>query len=80
MARLTHRLLYMYLGVGGLCCLPCCCQVSKPVLLASLMRIASGVARLHHRSHVEEPDAGLAVLLMDHTLANKVCCCLQLGA
>jgi DNA replicative helicase MCM subunit Mcm2 (Cdc46/Mcm family) len=50
-----------------------CVQLSKPVLLATLVRVASAVARLHLRSEVlEQPDASLAVLLMEHTLANKV--------
>lgn len=48
-------------------------QLSKPVLLATLVRVASAVARLHLRSEVlQQPDASLAVLLMEHTLANKV--------
>jgi hypothetical protein len=51
-------------------------QLSKPVLLATLVRVASAVARLHLRSEVlQQPDASLAVLLMEHTLANKASCC-----
>jgi hypothetical protein len=51
----------------------CVTQLSKPVLLATLVRVASAVARLHLRGEVlEQPDASLAVLLMEHTLANKV--------
>jgi hypothetical protein len=46
------------------------------VLLATLVRVASAVARLHLRSEVlQQPDASLAVLLMEHTLANKVISC-----
>lgn len=48
-------------------------QVSKPTLLASLVRIATAVARLHQRNVVDEqPDAALAVVLMEQTLTNKV--------
>lgn len=43
------------------------------MLLASLVRVATAVARLHQRSVVvEQPDATLAVLLMEQTLSNKV--------
>jgi len=49
--------------------------VSKPHLLSSVMHVASAAARLHHRRSVLEcPDATLAVVLMEHTLANKVSC------
>lgn len=49
------------------------CHVSKPHLLASVVAVASAAARLHQRSTVLEcPDAALAVVLMEHTLANKV--------
>ncbi|WIA40444.1 hypothetical protein OEZ86_013801 [Tetradesmus obliquus] len=48
-------------------------KLSKPVLLATLVRVASAVARLHLRSEVlQQPDASLAVLLMEHTLAIKL--------
>lgn len=48
-------------------------HVSKPHLLASVVAVASAAARLHQRSTVLEfPDAALAVVLMEHTLANKV--------
>lgn len=47
--------------------------MSKPALLASLVRVASAAARLHGRVEVlEQPDATLAVLLMEQTLTNKV--------
>eukprot|EP00775_Hariotina_reticulata_P012142 gene12142-12280_t len=48
-------------------------KVSKAVLLASLLRAASAVARLHLRSTVLEcPDAVVAVVLMEQTLSNKL--------
>jgi len=43
------------------------------LLLASLVRSASAVARLHLSSTVREcPDAVVAVVLMEQTLSNKV--------
>lgn len=49
-------------------------HVSKPQLLASVVATATAAARLHQRSTVLEcPDATLAVVLTEHTLANKVC-------
>ncbi|KAF8055914.1 hypothetical protein HT031_006553 [Scenedesmus sp. PABB004] len=48
-------------------------KVSKPALLSSLVRVAGGLARLAGRSEVLEcPDAALAVLLMEQSLANKL--------
>jgi hypothetical protein len=47
--------------------------VSKPHLLASLVAVASAAARLQgHSTVLEHPDATLAVVLMEQTLANKV--------
>jgi hypothetical protein len=51
-------------------------SVSKPHLLASLVAVASASARLHQRTTVLEcPDAALAVVLMEQSLANKVAFC-----
>lgn len=48
-------------------------HVSKPHLLASVVATATAAARLRQGSTVLEcPDATLAVVLMEHTLANKV--------
>lgn len=50
-------------------------SVSKPHLLASLVTVASASARLHQRTTVLDcPDAALAVVLLEHSLANKVSC------
>lgn len=50
-------------------------SVSKPHLLASLVAVASASARLHQRATVLDcPDAALAVVLLEHSLANKVSC------